>query len=85
VHCTKRVLEILANRKEKSELTMCTDVDRNDKSRVCIPGSVQVVGRRFVVVVSSSVFVTLWGKKMSNIRAMQKNVSHTDKLNPIPS
>jgi len=41
-----RVLEILANRKEKSELTMCTDVDRNDKSRVCVPGSVQVVGRR---------------------------------------
>ena len=25
---------------------MCTDVDRNDKSRVCEPGSVRVVGRR---------------------------------------
>jgi anthranilate synthase len=25
---------------------MCTDVDRNDKSRVCVPGSVQVIGRR---------------------------------------
>jgi anthranilate synthase len=25
---------------------MCTDVDRNDKSRVCEPGSVQVIGRR---------------------------------------
>ena len=25
---------------------MCTDVDRNDKSRICIPGSVQVIGRR---------------------------------------
>ena len=24
--------------KEESELTMCTDVDRNDKSRVCVPG-----------------------------------------------
>src|SRR5699024_8851447 len=31
---------------EKSELTMCTDVDRNDKSRVCEPGSVKVIGRR---------------------------------------
>src|SRR5699024_8658831 len=25
---------------------MCTDVDRNDKSRVCEPGSVKVIGRR---------------------------------------
>jgi anthranilate synthase len=25
---------------------MCTDVDRNDKSRVCVPGTVQVIGRR---------------------------------------
>lgn len=40
------ILEILDSAKEKSELTMCTDVDRNDKSRICKPGSVQVVGRR---------------------------------------
>jgi len=25
---------------------MCTDVDRNDKSRICEPGSVKVLGRR---------------------------------------
>jgi anthranilate synthase len=41
-----RVFEILDSSKDKSELTMCTDVDRNDKSRVCKPGTVQVVGRR---------------------------------------
>ena len=41
-----RILEILANRKEESELTMCTDVDRNDKSRICRQGSVEVIGRR---------------------------------------
>ncbi len=35
-----------ASAKEESELTMCTDVDRNDKSRVCVPGSVRVIGRR---------------------------------------
>jgi anthranilate synthase len=34
--------------KEESELTMCTDVDRNDKSRVCVPGSVRVIGRRLI-------------------------------------
>jgi anthranilate synthase len=25
---------------------MCTDVDRNDKSRICVPGSIKVIGRR---------------------------------------
>ena len=34
--------------KEESELTMCTDVDRNDKSRVCVPGTVKVIGRRLI-------------------------------------
>ncbi|MDA2807789.1 anthranilate synthase component I [Nocardiopsis suaedae] len=37
---------LLSSLKEESELTMCTDVDRNDKSRVCEPGSVRVIGRR---------------------------------------
>lgn len=37
---------LLASPKEASELTMCTDVDRNDKSRVCEPDSVRVIGRR---------------------------------------
>jgi anthranilate synthase len=39
---------LLNSTKEESELTMCSDVDRNDKSRVCIPGSVRVVGRRLI-------------------------------------
>ena len=42
------IRDLLASAKEESELTMCTDVDRNDKSRVCIPGSVQVIGRRLI-------------------------------------
>ncbi|HXP18157.1 MAG TPA: anthranilate synthase component I [Streptosporangiaceae bacterium] len=37
---------LLSSAKEESELTMCTDVDRNDKSRICVPGSVKVIGRR---------------------------------------
>jgi anthranilate synthase len=40
------ILELLSSPKEESELTMCTDVDRNDKSRICVPGSVRVIGRR---------------------------------------
>ena len=42
------IRELLISKKEESELTMCTDVDRNDKSRVCVPGSVQVIGRRLI-------------------------------------
>ena len=34
--------------KDESELTMCTDVDRNDLSRVCAPGSVNLLGRRLI-------------------------------------
>ncbi|TAK24391.1 MAG: anthranilate synthase component I [Chloroflexota bacterium] len=41
-----RILELLNSTKDESELTMCTDVDRNDKSRICKPGSVRVLGRR---------------------------------------
>ncbi len=42
------VRDLLNSAKEESELTMCTDVDRNDKSRVCDPGSVKVIGRRLI-------------------------------------
>jgi anthranilate synthase len=41
-----QILALLTSSKDESELTMCTDVDRNDKSRICVPGSVRVIGRR---------------------------------------
>jgi anthranilate synthase len=44
----ENICELLGSTKEESELTMCTDVDRNDKSRVCEPGSVKVLGRRLI-------------------------------------
>lgn len=46
-------IKILINsNKDESELTMCTDVDRNDKSRVCRPGTVRVIGRRQIEIYS---------------------------------
>jgi anthranilate synthase len=42
------IRELLDSRKEESELTMCTDVDRNDKSRICVPGTVKLIGRRLI-------------------------------------
>jgi anthranilate synthase len=47
-----RMLELLNSEKETAELTMCTDVDRNDKSRICEPGSVRILGRRQIEVYS---------------------------------
>jgi len=44
----ENIRELLNSTKEESELTMCSDVDRNDKSRVCDPGSVRVIGRRLI-------------------------------------
>ena len=44
----ENIRELLNSTKEESELTMCSDVDRNDKSRVCEPGSVRVIGRRLI-------------------------------------
>ncbi len=41
-----QILLLLNSGKDAAELTMCTDVDRNDKSRICEPGSVRVIGRR---------------------------------------
>ncbi|HHV15285.1 MAG TPA: anthranilate synthase component I [Gelria sp.] len=41
-----QIRKLLNSSKDEAELTMCTDVDRNDKSRICKPGSVQVIGRR---------------------------------------
>ena len=42
----ENIKTLLSDKKEESELTMCTDVDRNDKSRICRAGSVKVIGRR---------------------------------------
>lgn len=42
----EQIKALLTSEKDESELTMCTDVDRNDKSRICEPGSVRVIGRR---------------------------------------
>ena len=44
----EQIRTLLNSPKDESELSMCTDVDRNDKSRVCVPGSVNVLGRRQV-------------------------------------
>ncbi len=41
-----RLKALINSEKDEVELTMCTDVDRNDKARVCVPGSVKLLARR---------------------------------------
>ncbi len=48
----ENIRSLLDSAKDESELTMCTDVDRNDKSRICQPGSVRVIGRRQIEIYS---------------------------------
>jgi len=43
-----RIRDLLNSYKDEVELTMCTDVDRNDKSRICEPGSVELITRRSI-------------------------------------
>ncbi len=42
----QQIRALLNSAKDEAELTMCTDVDRNDKARVCEPGSVRLLARR---------------------------------------
>jgi len=44
----ERIQALYNSEKDEVELTMCTDVDRNDKSRICRPGSVKLLARRAI-------------------------------------
>ncbi|MEE3122849.1 MAG: anthranilate synthase component I [SAR324 cluster bacterium] len=44
----ERIKTLISSEKEEAELTMCTDVDRNDMARICEPGSVKLIGRRML-------------------------------------
>lgn len=74
----ERIYELMTSKKDEAELTMCTDVDRNDKSRVCKPGSVQVVGRRLIEAYSR-LFHTVdhvEGQLLENYDAFDALLSH---------
>src|ERR1700724_3316066 len=42
----EQIRQLLNSQKDEFELNMCTDVDRNDKARVCVPGTIKVPARR---------------------------------------
>ncbi|MDX6741342.1 anthranilate synthase component I [Actinocorallia sp. A-T 12471] len=69
---------LLSSLKEESELTMCTDVDRNDKSRVCVPGSVKVIGRRQIEMYSKLIHTVdhIEGRLRPGFDALDAFLSH---------
>jgi anthranilate synthase len=72
------IRELLTSAKEESELTMCTDVDRNDKSRVCVPGSVKVIGRRQIEMYSRLMHTVdhIEGKLRPGLDALDAFLTH---------
>lgn len=75
----EQILKLLSSQKETSELTMCTDVDRNDKSRVCEPGSIRVIGRRQIEMYSKVIHTVdhVEGVLREGFDALDAFLSHT--------
>ena len=74
-----QILALLNSDKDASELTMCTDVDRNDKSRVCEPGSVRVIGRRQIEMYSRLIHTVdhVEGRLRPEFDALDAFLTHT--------
>ena len=72
------IATLLGSAKEESELTMCTDVDRNDKSRICVPGTVRVIGRRQIEMYSRLIHTVdhIEGKLRPGFDALDALLTH---------
>jgi anthranilate synthase len=75
---SEQIIKLLNSKKDESELTMCSDVDRNDKSRVCEPGSVRVIGRRQIEMYSRLIHTVdhIEGRLREDMDAFDGFLSH---------
>ena len=75
----RQIKSLLNSDKDESELSMCTDVDRNDKARVCEPGSVRVVGRRQIEIYSRLIHTVdhVKGQLQPEFDALDGFLAHT--------
>jgi anthranilate synthase len=73
-----QITALLVSEKDASELTMCTDVDRNDKSRICEPASVRVTGHRQIELYSKLIHTVdhVEGKLREGFDALDAFLSH---------
>ncbi|QPM90183.1 anthranilate synthase component I [Pseudooceanicola algae] len=76
---SEQIMKLLQSKKDESELTMCSDVDRNDKSRVCEPGSVRIIGRRQIEMYSRLIHTVdhIEGRLRAGMDAFDAFLSHT--------
>lgn len=75
----EHIRQLLNSAKDEAELSMCTDVDRNDKSRVCVPGTVNIVGRRQIELYSRLIHTVdhVQGRLQKGFDALDAFLSHT--------
>ncbi len=74
----EQIRKLLNSQKDEFELNMCTDVDRNDKARICEPGSVRVIGRRQIEVYSKLIHTVdhVEGRLRDGFDALDAFLSH---------
>lgn len=74
-----QIRTLLNSAKDEAELTMCTDVDRNDKARICEPGSVRVLGRRQIEMYSRLIHTVdhVEGRLRAGFDALDAFLTHT--------
>jgi anthranilate synthase len=74
----EQIRTLLNSAKDEAELSMCTDVDRNDKARVCEAGSIKVIGRRQIEMYSRLIHTVdhVEGKLKSGMDALDAFLSH---------
>jgi anthranilate synthase len=74
----EQIRRLLNSQKDEFELNMCTDVDRNDKARICEPGSVKVIGRRQIELYSKLIHTVdhVEGRLREGFDALDAFLSH---------
>jgi anthranilate synthase len=74
----EQIRTLLGSAKDEAELTMCSDVDRNDKARVCDPGSVRLLGRRQIELYSRLIHTVdhIEGRLRPELDALDAFVTH---------
>ncbi len=74
----EQIRRLLNSQKDEFELNMCTDVDRNDKARICVPGSVKVIGRRQIELYSKLIHTVdhVEGRLRDGFDALDAFLSH---------
>ncbi len=73
-----QIRKLMNSQKDEDELTMCTDVDRNDKSKICDPATIKVLGRRQIEMYSHLIHTVdhVTGKLRSNRDGIDAFIAH---------